>query len=189
MDYKNYNDYELLYMVKENNDFMCDIIFNKYKNIIKRIAYNYFNSYRSNGIEYDDLIQEGYLGLNSAIYSFKEKENCSFYTFAIICIERQIKTYCKKISASKHEVLNNALSLDDDNNYFVPYTFDNVFNNILSKDDFIHYKNILSFKNSVVFELRYNGFSYKEISLLLDIPINTVDSRLCKVRNIIKTFN
>ena len=33
----------------------------------------------------------------------------------------------------------------------------------------------LPFENSCIFELRLNGFSYREISILLDIPTSTVE--------------
>ena len=37
MDYKDYNDYELIYMVRENDDSSYDILFQKYIPIIKRM--------------------------------------------------------------------------------------------------------------------------------------------------------
>ena len=37
-----------------------------------------------------------------------------------------------------------------------------------------------------VFELRFNGFSYLEISQLLEISVSTVDSRLSKARKIMQ---
>ena len=40
----------------------------------------------------------------------------------------------------------------------------------------------LSFDTSNVFELRINGFTYLEISSLLDIPLSTVNSRCKRVK-------
>ena len=47
MKYKNYNDYELIYMVKENDDFSYDALYKKYMPIIKSIAYDFYIKYKS----------------------------------------------------------------------------------------------------------------------------------------------
>ena len=187
MDYKYVNDYELIYMIRENDEDTNDFLYNKYSNVIKKISSKYFLYAKEKGIEFDDLVQEGYIGLSSAINSFRDNMDSTFYTFACLCIERQIRTLCKKVSSNKHEVLNQALSKDYDNIvqiYSPGYLSSD--NDFISMESFIFYKNLFSLKHSAVFELRYNGFSYQEIGELLDIPINTVDSRLCKIRKILK---
>ena len=53
------------------------------------------------------------------------------------------------------------------------------------------YKKILvelPFDLSVIFELRTNGFSYREISYLLDIPSSTVEFRSRKIKLYLKKF-
>jgi len=187
MDYKCVNDYELIYMIRENDEDTSDFLFNKYSSIIKKISSKYVLYAKDRGVEFDDLIQEGYVGLSSAVNSFKDNMDSTFYTFACLCIERQIKTYCKRVGSNKQEVLNQALSRDYDNlvQIYSP-NYSSFDNEIISKDSFISYKNLFSLKHSTVFELRYNGFSYQEISELLDIPINTVDSRLCKIRKVLR---
>ena len=52
----------------------------------------------------------------------------------------------------------------------------------LNYQEFTKYKNYFDIDKSCVLELRYNGYTYKEISKLLDISINTVDGRLSKIR-------
>ena len=37
-----------------------------------------------------------------------------------------------------------------------------------------------------IFELKFNGFSYVEISQLLDLSISMVDSRLCRARKVMQ---
>ena len=58
-----------------------------------------------------------------------------------------------------------------------------------TKEEFIRIKNKFDIEYSSVFELRYNGFSYKEISRLLDITVSTVDGRLSKIRRYLHNFN
>lgn len=188
MDYKDYNDYELIYMVRENDEDNCDILFNKYYGIVKKIASKYFSYIKGRGADFDDLIQEGYIGFNSAINSFRENLDCSFYTFTCLCIERQIKTFCRGLGVCKNEILNQALMTDYDSISESYPSTERIDDDSFSESKFIYYKNLLSYKNSLVFELRYNGFTYKEISCLLDISVNTVDSRLCKIRKILNQY-
>lgn len=189
MDYKNVNDYEILYRIEENDDYAEEIIYNKYYPVIRGIAMKYLPFAKSKGLEYDDLIQEGYLGLNSAIKNYRDNQNSLFYTYARLCIERFINNYYRRVSTSKHEILND--SIFDENliiNAANSYEFnntDNISNNILDYENFIEYKNAFDLKYSSVFELRYNGFTYKEIADLLDISMSTVDGRLSKIRRVL----
>ena len=58
MDYKNINDYELIYMIREN-DSDKNIVFNKYKPLVESIAKECYKK-TNKSIDLDDLIQEGY---------------------------------------------------------------------------------------------------------------------------------
>ena len=64
--------------------------------------------------------------------------------------------------------------------------FEAYFNEINLERKFVSFKNLFDIVESNIFELRYNGFSYKEISKLLDIPVSTIDGKLCKIRRILK---
>lgn len=78
--------------------------------------------------------------------------------------------------------------MTDDNCYNIvdmKTSVEAMFSEKLLEDSFIFLKNLFDMKHSSVFELRYNGFSYKEISELLDIPVSTVDGRMYRVRQIL----
>ncbi len=193
--YKNVNDYEQLYLVSENDDSANAMLFDKYKPIVISIAKKYY-SYANERYELDDFIQEGYIGLSKAISSFNESCNVLFYTFAIVCIERQIKSYHRKNNSLKSHFFDTAYSLDaeydacllsdtiedvhDSNNPFVNFNINSI------NTDLIIFKNNLDIRNSMIFELRYNGFKYKEISTLLDIPIGIVDNCIHFCKNKLK---
>ena len=72
MDYKKLNDYEVVYMVRENDDEAREIIFNKYIPLVRRIASNYLTLAKMARIEYEDLVQEGLIALNEAINKYNE---------------------------------------------------------------------------------------------------------------------
>ena len=57
MDYKNVNDYEMLYLIGEDKDESYDIMYQKYLPIIKKIASKYSSLVQQLGMEYQDLIQ------------------------------------------------------------------------------------------------------------------------------------
>ena len=190
MDYKNVNDYELLYLISENMDVSYDILYQKYLPIIKSIASKYFNFASRCGAEYQDLIQEGYIGLNSAIVNYRNDNNTIFYTFATVCIERTIRTYCRSLSALKHQNLNFSISDSDYSLNIIPdHTFFGEFCNSTSKEliECIFLSSyMLDLETRCVFEMRYNGFSNKEIAELLDLNLSSVESKICKARKFLK---
>lgn len=42
MNYKKYNDYELIYMIRENDDSSQNILFEKYQPIIRKFANDFY---------------------------------------------------------------------------------------------------------------------------------------------------
>lgn len=183
MDYKQFNDYEVIYMIKENDEESRNLLIKKYKPIINKISNKYISSVKSFGVELDDLVQEGMIAFNKAINTFKDDNSVLFYTYASVCVERQIITYCTRNDSKKNYCLNH--SYFDESYYSIAddkSLIDNFLSDYITESDFTLYKNLLDIKCSSVFELRYNGFTYNEISKLLDISVGTVDARLNKIR-------
>ena len=52
----------------------------------------------------------------------------------------------------------------------------------------IEFKNSLKFLDAQIFELRYNGFSYKDIASLLEIEEKKVDNILFKIRKKLEKY-
>ncbi len=186
MDYKQLNDYEIMYMIKENDEESRNLLFKKYLPIVNKIASKYLSYAKNLGIEFDDLIQEGMIALNKAIIGFNDSNDVLFYTYAYVCIERHLITYCKRSDSKKNYYLN--YSVNEGEYIFIKddkSSIDDFINEYLTKESFMYYKNMFDIKYSSVFELRYNGFSYREISKLLDISIGTVDVRMTRIRKIL----
>lgn len=197
MDYKNANDYEILYLIGENTEDARELIYQKYKPIVLSFAYKYYKILKRKGMEIDDLIQEGYIGLNRAIERYSLEKNCLFYTFATLCIERQLQTITRNASTLKQEVLNHAISLD----YPLPYT-DMLICDVVEDEvcldpiqrmlDLEYETRLILFQHELpllqaqIFELRYNGFSYDEIGELLDLSKKSIDSHLVRIRRRLK---
>ncbi len=192
MDYKKVNDYEVMYMIKEGNDDARDLMLKKYEPLVRKIAGNYFSFSKDSGVEYEELVQEGLVGLYKAILCYKEESNVLFFTFAQVCIKRSIQNCCKSTRKTREDVLNNSLHFKDYNllecfpNYHTDFEPERFLFHDYTEENFVNCKNLLTSGQSIVFELKVNGFSYKEISHLLGISINAVDNRLCQVRRILK---
>ncbi len=193
MDYRDYNDSELLSYIAENNEEANDIIFKKYEPLIVTMSKRMYRYCKNTGLELNDLIQEGRLGLNIAINSYQINKDVTFYTYARTCIERGIINYIVRSKRQKNKILNESLSLElpDGEQYKLESLFaDNSQNpemQILEyerEQELINNvkENLTDFEQQV-FELRLASFSYKEIAEILEKDSKSVDNALQRIRN------
>ena len=193
MKNKKDSDYELLYLISENNEDAKKLFYEKYKPIIEMKVKKYISYVESRGYDFNDLVQEGMIGLSRAITDYKSQKDVQFNTFANVCIERQIFSFLRNIDSGKHKVLNDSLSFDtttntygksldeilDDKNINPETSFvqneetNDLFDNILSE---------LTEREAEVFKLRSQGFTYKEIASLLNISEKSVSKAIEKIK-------
>lgn len=192
-EYSLENDYELLYLISENNEDANEIIFKKYNPIIEYYAKKYLPLVSNKGIDYNDLYQEGLIGLNSAIEGYKDQKDIKFSTFAFICIKRKIFSAIKSASRKKHSILNESYSIEDNINsdnitYYDVISDSNcdIEEKIINKemqDEFNKKLNVsLSPFEKQVYKLRINGFSYEEIANALNKTIKSIDSSISRIK-------
>ena len=98
MDYTGYTDEELVEQFKAGDIYAQDYLLDKYKNLVKAKERSYF----LNGAGEEDIIQEGMIGLFKAIRDYSPEKNCSFKSFAELCVTRQIITAVKSSTRQKH---------------------------------------------------------------------------------------
>ena len=184
-----YNDFELVSLIRENNEEAREILYNKYKPIIVKKSTDQIFKLSSYGIEISDLIQEGYIGLDNAINCFNESENTSFYTFALLCIDRQIITYIKKNTNNKAMVLNDAINLDDGKEYLFRDNTD-IEGSFINKEDAKEFINLicdsLSAIEKKVFSLKLEGYDIGEIANLLNKDTKVIYNTLHRIKYKIK---
>lgn len=183
MNYKDVNDYEVLYMVRENDDNAQELLLKKYLPLIHKVSAKYSSYAKNHGVESDDLVQEGFIALSKACHTYREDSGVLFFTYARLCIERHLITYCRNMSSNRHYILNHSVG-EENFCYMKNFQSDpeEIYLHFYEEKEFVQYKNSLDLEYSSILELRYNGFSYKEISRLLDIPVSTVDGRIYKMR-------
>lgn len=193
MKNKKDSDYELLYLISENNEDAKKLFYEKYKPIIEMKVKKYISYVESRGYDYNDLVQEGMIGLSRAITDYKTQKDVQFNTFANVCIERQIFSFLRNIDSGKHKVLNDSISFDTTTNTYGK-SLDQILDdkNINPETSFVQneetndlFDNILgelTDKESEVFKLRAQGFTYKEIASLLNISEKSVSKAIEKIK-------
>lgn len=193
MDYHDYNDLELLSYIAENSEEANEIIFKKYEPLIVTMAKRMYRYCKNSGLEIADLIQEGLLGLNTAINGYRDSKEVTFYTYARTCIERGIINYVVRSKRQKNKLLNESLSLElpDREQYKIEGLFaDNSQN---PEIQILEYEREQELINNVkgtltdfeqqVFELKLASFSYKEIAEILEKDLKAIDNALQRIKN------
>lgn len=107
MDYDRMTDEQLIEKLRLGDKEITDYIMEKYKGLVRQNAKAMYLL----GGENDDLIQEGMIGLFKAVQDYNPEAGTSFYSFAQLCISRQIYTAMKAARRKKHIPLNSYVSL------------------------------------------------------------------------------
>ncbi|MGN0307461.1 MAG: sigma-70 family RNA polymerase sigma factor [Lachnospiraceae bacterium] len=101
------SDEELILRYRDGEEGIMDHILDKYKNLVRKKAGSMFIL----GGDRDDLIQEGMIGLFKAVRDYDMGRDVSFFTFADLCISRQMYTAVQASGRKKHFPLNTYISL------------------------------------------------------------------------------
>lgn len=84
LDFKNYNDYELIYYIREGSEAALVFMIKKYEPLIKKLATTLIGF----SDKKDDLIQEGFLIFMKCVEKYNDNMNCCFYSYFIISLRR-----------------------------------------------------------------------------------------------------
>lgn len=106
-EYENFSDEELIVRLRDGEHAITDYIMEKYKNLVRSKAKSMYIL----GADSEDLIQEGMIGLFKAIRDYDTGRDASFFTFAELCISRQMYTAVQAAGRQKHAPLNSYISL------------------------------------------------------------------------------
>lgn len=193
MNYKEFNDYELLDHIHSCNEDANEIMIYKYRPLTVNLAKKLIK-YCNGGIDLNDLIQEGLVGLNEAINSFREDKETNFGTYAKLCIERRMYSLVKSTRTYKNKILNESISLEDEEeNNIDRFLVDNRTNpsEMVAENDY-HEKVLIELNNQLtdlekqVFELKKNDFNYKEIAEILDKDPKVIDNTIQRIKTKLK---
>lgn len=177
--YQKLKDEELLVRLEAGETDIIEYLLDKYKPLVKRQARTMYLI----GGENDDLIQEGMIGLFKAIRGFQSDGKGSFYTFAELCITRQMYTAVQASNRKKHAPLNSYVSLDEKPQiYTEPNPEDLIIDqeNLENRYDQIHRR--LSDMEKLVLELFLEGKTYGQIALVIGKNEKAVDNTIQRLK-------
>ena len=177
--YREIDDYEILYMIQENNDYY-ELILEKYRPLIITICKQRLSGIKEMGYELEDLMQIANMAVYEAIKTYSEYENAKFYTYVAKCIHNKLNVELRNNSSDKKKALNTAISYDanipgtntplidilEDKTVINPYQYLDIKE---LKDKYVYYLNSLPFEVAGVYQLRLQGFNQAEIQTLLNI--------------------
>ncbi len=191
--YKQMDDVGLIDAVQQGDSTALDFLIRKYRGFVRAKASTYFLV----GADYDDLIQEGMIGLYKAIRDYKQDKEASFKAFADVCVTRQIITAIKSATRMKHGPLNSYVSLDkpvfdEDSERTLIDVIANEQDTIdpeallISRERYqvVEEKlgTVLSELEREVLMLYLDGRSYQEISELLNRHVKAIDNALQRIK-------
>ncbi len=191
--YSMYADEKLIGMQRDGNEEITDYLLEKYKNYVKKRARAMFLI----GGDTDDLIQEGMIGLYKAIRDYDENKNVSFFTFAELCVNRQIYTAINASNRKKHGPLNSYISLysaDDAEGQSGNLLSDSTSEVATNPETlFINKENLynlekelrdsLSAMENTVLKFYIDGMSYTEIAGLMGKSPKSIDNAIQRIKS------
>ncbi len=116
--YKDFNEHDIL-LDSMGDEALCqkaaegsrraeEILVTRYHRLVRACARPYFLA----GGDSEDLIQEGMVGLISAVREYDAAKNASFRTFAEVCIRNKLISVLRSANCDKHSPLNQSIPLD-----------------------------------------------------------------------------
>lgn len=186
---KKYSDEELIERFQKGDLSVEDYLIDKYKALVRKKARLYFLE----GGDQEDLLQEGMIGIFKAIREYDPGRNTSFFTFAEVCINRQMLSAIQSATRKKNKVLNESVSLNDVNDsglnsalgtYPDPET---IFVEQEAADALLQDINKkLSPMEKRVLDMYLSGMDYLEIAEALGKKGKSIDNALQRIKKKIK---
>ena len=185
-DYNTFSDGELIVKAQSGDMPAQDILLERYRKNAKRIARTFIIM----GADFEDIVQEGMVGLFKAVQTYDAGREAAFETYANICITRQIINTIKNASRKKHAPLNFYVPLDineDSQSGISALADDNPETLLILKEEgekVINsiYSRLSSFETRVL-NLYLSGKGYTEIALILNKSSKSVDNAIQRIRN------
>jgi len=190
---------KLIKLSKNHDSSATEELLTIFKSKVTAICREYFLI----GAEFDDLIQEGMIGLYKAINVYDETKNNNFSAFASLCIHRQLQNAVKNANRKKNNPLNSYLPIkyydgtnDSDEDRFTNLVIvddtSNIEQNYIDKELnailVSKVKNLLTDQQFKVLKMFLNGESYVTIAKTFNLSSKQVDNMLQAIKKKLKTI-
>ena len=196
-DGMNETDEVLIGRLREGESDIIEYIMDKYKNLVRNKAKSMYIL----GADSEDLIQEGMIGLFKAVRDYDSGRDASFYTFADLCISRQMYTAVQASNRQKHKPLNTYISFysvnreGEDQEKELIETLASV-QDKNPEDVMIDRENVILLEQTIerelssfekqVLDLYLTGMGYVQIARVLGKDEKSTDNALQRIKNKIK---
>ena len=186
IDYPAFSDQELQQRFCSGDDRAGDELVLRYRKLVKICIRPYFLA----GGDSEDLLQEGMIGLLSAMREYDPSASASFRTYAELCIRRRIISAAKAASRQKHAPLNEGVPLDNllscEEQYAALYPGRSAEDQVLDlewKTEFLNaYSRYLSEFESRILKDYLDGLTYVEIAEICGRSEKSVDNAVQRIR-------
>ena len=156
----------------------------QYSRLVTRLVRRYFLS----GGDYDDLYQEGMIGLLNAIRKYDPSRSDNFEAYASLCIKSRLVDAMRRDISSNDMIYQSSDELSD----VTPALGDDPEEKVLAEEsaqEIIQYiSGLLSAFEASVLDLYLEGYTVKEISEKLDKTVKSVDNAIVRVRNKLRQY-
>lgn len=157
--------------------------------IISPMIHAQARRFKIDGLESDDLYQEGVIASLNAIKTYDKNLGASFSTYVNLIIRRRLSTLLKKHSKNDELVI----PLNEDDNFISLLPDGSAEDKLLESDS---YQELLDYINSkltqrenLTLRLFLSGYTYQAIADRLNITVKSVDGTLQRVRKKLRGFN
>lgn len=185
-------DEALLEELKNGNELAEELLVKKYSRQVRICARPYFLV----GGDRDDLIQEGMLGLLTAIRKYEVGKSATFATFAEVCIKNRIISAVRGDNRLKHRHLNSSIPLEfshiereeeEGKLASTAHFWGNPENLVIDQETWqgleLLMKDKLSPLEHSILDWYLRGFSYADIAKAVKRPQKSVDNAIQRIRS------
>ena len=189
-NYNSLSDEQLQKLAASGDAGAEEALTDRYTQLVDICAQPYFLP----GGDRADLIQEGMVGLLSAIRKYRQEENVPFRAYAELCIRRRIFSAIRYSSRQKHEPLNTGVSLEEtllnppresttrivQDQRRVPE--EQVLARERAQEFYSEFLRRLSSFEQEVLQLYLDGFSYRDMAQMTGREEKAIDNAVQRIR-------
>ena len=191
---------ELILRAQNGDDEAMNKLLSHYKTLVLSVTRKYFLINN----EPSDLVQEGMIGLFNAIRSFDKSSHVSFYSYARLCIKRQVQSAVISNNRLKNQMLNTYFSInnqgkilltesrgdeklnDEDNGFYLESKGFTPEENVVFKEKLEETEDkiekALSTYEKEVLRLYMSGLNYTQIAIKLKKDAKSIDNALSRIK-------
>ena len=185
-DYSSFTDQQLHSLYCSGDAAAGNELALRYRRLVKSCMRPYFLA----GGDSEDLLQEGMIGLLSAMRDYDPDSGASFQTYAQLCIRRRIISAARAASRKKHAPLNDGVPLEDfissEEHYAALYGGRSAEDQVLDREwinDFLTTDSFhLSMLESRILKDYLDGLSYSEIAEKWGRSEKSIDNAVQRIR-------